>query len=99
MSLLFITRAARRDLKKIAAYTQKTWSVAQRRLYLKGLDATFQLLADNPGAGTTCDYITAGLRKHPHERHVVFYECQDDTIVVVRVLHKSMDVELHLPKA
>lgn len=99
MSSLLITRAARLDLKKIAAHTQRTWGVTQRRLYLKGLDTIFRLLADNPGAGTTCDYIAAGLRKHPHEQHVVFYECQDDTIVVVRVLHKSMDVELHLPKA
>lgn len=99
MSSLFITRAARLDLKKIAAYTQRTWGVAQRRLYLKGLDATFQLLADSLGAGAACDYITVGLRKHPHEQHVVFYECQDDTIVIVRVLHKSMDVEWHLPKA
>jgi toxin ParE1/3/4 len=86
-------------LKKIAAYTQRTWGVTQRRIYLKGLDATFQFLADNPGAGMTCDYVTAGLRKHPHEQHIVFYEYQNDTVVVVRVLHRSMDAELHLPKA
>lgn len=99
MSSLFITRAARLDLKKIAAYTQKTWGVTLRRTYLKGLDEAFQFLADNPGAGVTCDYITAKLRKHPYEKHVVFYEHQDNTIVVVRVLHRSMDVDLHLPKA
>lgn len=72
MSALFITRAAREDLKKIAAYTQTTWGVTQRRIYLKGLDATFQFLADNPSAGMACDYVTAGLRKHPHEQHVFF---------------------------
>ncbi len=99
MSALLITRAARADLKKIAAYTQKTWGVAQRRIYLKGLNATFQFLADNPSAGMTCNYVTAGLKKHPHEQHVVFYEHQDSTVVIVRVLHRSMDVELHLPKA
>ncbi|HET7269439.1 MAG TPA: type II toxin-antitoxin system RelE/ParE family toxin [Oleiagrimonas sp.] len=99
MSSLLITRAARLDLKKIAAYTQKTWGVTRRRIYLKGLDATFQFLADNPGAGIACNDIVAGLRKHPHEQHVVFYEYQDNTMVVVRVLHRSMDVELHLPDA
>jgi plasmid stabilization system protein ParE len=61
--------------------------------------ADVQFLADNPGAGMTCDYVTAGMRKHPHEQHFVFYEHQDDTVIVVRVLHGSMDVELHLPKA
>lgn len=99
MSSLFITRAVRLDLKKIAAHTQKTWGVTQRRLYLKGLHATFQFLAGNLGAGMACDHITAGLKKHPHEQHIVFNEYQDNTIVVVRVLHGSMDVELRLPKA
>jgi len=99
MSPLFLTRAARSDLKRIAAYTQKTWGATQRRTYLKGLDKTFQFLIDNPGVGTACDDITAGLRKHVHKQHVVFYEYQDNTIVIVRVLHRSMDVELHLPEA
>jgi len=99
MTPLLISRAARVDLKKIAAYTQKTWGIPQRRAYLKGLDTAFRFLADNPGAGMTCDYIISGLRKHPHKQHIVFYEYRDDAIVIVRVLHRSMDVELHLPKA
>lgn len=99
MTSLLISRAARVDLKKIAAYTQRTWGVTQRRAYLKGLDTSFRLLADNPTAGTTCDYIVAGLKKHPHKQHIVFYEHHDDAIVIVRVLHRSMDIELHLPNA
>lgn len=99
MSSFLITRAAQKDLKKIAAYTQHAWSVAQRRKYLQGLDATFKLLVDNPHAGVACDYVMAGLRKQSHEQHVVFYECQDDIIVVVRVLHRSMDVESHVGNA
>jgi toxin ParE1/3/4 len=97
MTSLLITRAARADLKKIATYTQKTWGITQRRAYLKGLDKAFRFLADNPGAGITCNYVTVGLMKHPHKQHIVFYEYHDDAIVVVRVLHRSMDVELHLP--
>ncbi len=34
MRSLSITRAARLDLKKIAAHTQKTWGITQRRIYL-----------------------------------------------------------------
>lgn len=99
MNSLRITRAANEDLKEIAAYTQKTWGAAQRRVYLKSLDTTLKFLADNPQAGTACDYIVAGLRKQPHKQHVVFYECEGDTIVIVRVLHRSMDVKSHIQKA
>lgn len=99
MRSFLITRAAREDLKNIAVYTQKAWGATQRGIYLRGLDATFNFLAGNPHAGMACDYITAGLRKRPHEQHVVFYECQDETIVVVRVLHRSMDVESHIREA
>src|SRR5690554_344149 len=67
MSLFFVSRAARADLKNIAAYTQQTWGAEQRRTYIKDLDLTFLFLAENPMSGTPCDYIISGLRKHSHE--------------------------------
>ena len=47
MSLFSVSRAARADLKNIAAYTQKTWGAEQRRTYIKDLDLTFLFLAEN----------------------------------------------------
>lgn len=93
MSSFEVTRAARADLKNIAAYTQKTWGSEQRRTYIKGLDTAFHFLVENPLSGATCDYVAEGLRKHRHEHHTVFYESSDGTILIVRVLHKSMDVD------
>ena len=98
MSLFSVSRAARADLKNIAAYTQKTWSTEQRRTYIKDLDQIFLFLAENPMSGTPCDYIISGLRKHSHESHTIFYENRDDSIFIIRVLHKSMDVESQLEK-
>ncbi|WP_027847515.1 type II toxin-antitoxin system RelE/ParE family toxin, partial [Marinospirillum minutulum] len=74
MSLFSVSRAARADLKNIAAYTQKTWGAEQRKAYIKDLDLTFLFLAENPMSGTPCDYIISGLRKHSHESHTIFYE-------------------------
>jgi len=96
MSSLVVSRAAKADLKNIAAYTQKTWGAAQRRAYIKELDVTFHFLAESPLSGISCNYIVDGLRKHNHNHHTVFYENVGPSISIVRVLHKSMDVELQL---
>jgi toxin ParE1/3/4 len=96
MSAFSVSRAARADLKNIAAYTQKVWGAEQRRTYLKGLDLAFHFLADNPLAGSPGDYIADGLRKHRFESHTIFYESVDGAVLIVRVLHKSMDVEHNL---
>jgi toxin ParE1/3/4 len=93
MNSFSVSRAARADLKNIAAYTQNTWGAEQRKTYLKGLDTAFHFLAKNPHGGTRCDYIVSGLRKHRHESHTIFYENRPDCIFIVRVLHKSMDAE------
>lgn len=96
MSSFSLTNAARADLKSIAVYTQKTWGSSQRRSYIKDLDKTFQFLAGHPLSGTLCDYITEGLRKHNHKSHTIFYETDKKSISIVRILHKSMDVEANL---
>jgi len=92
VSSFFVSRAARADLKNIAAYTQKTWGAVQRRAYIKELDVQFHVLAENPLSGVSCHYIADGLRKY----HTIFYENVDQAISILRVLHKSMDVELQL---
>jgi len=93
MNTFSVTNAARTDLKNIAAYTQKMWGVKQRRTYLKSLDVTFHFLAESPLSGVACDYVVEGLRKHRFESHTIFYENLSNHIVIVRILHKSMDVE------
>ncbi len=96
MTAFSVSRAARADLKNIAAYTQKVWGAEQRRTYLKGLDLAFHFLADNPLAGSPCNYVVEGLRKRRFESHTIFYENVNNTILIDRVLHKSMDVERNI---
>ena len=93
MNLFTLSNAARADIKQIATYTQKVWGSGKRRTYIKELDSVMLFLAENPISGTQCDYVASGLRKHRHESHTIFYEIQRDSIFIVRVLHKSMDVE------
>ncbi|MES9855988.1 MAG: type II toxin-antitoxin system RelE/ParE family toxin [Sedimenticola sp.] len=88
-----LTRKAREDLKSISAYTQRRWGNSQRRIYAKQFDDVFHMLADNPDAGNSCDYIKGGYKKFPNSSHIILYRILiDDQIDIVRILHKRMDV-------
>jgi toxin ParE1/3/4 len=88
-----LSSKAKSDLIKIARYSQLTWGIAQRNNYLKILDNTFQLLADEPELGINCNYIREGYNKYPQVNHVIYYkEHKNNQILIVRILHKSMDI-------
>jgi len=92
MSKFFLSTKAKSDLIKIGRYTQLTWGTAQRNDYLKILDSTFQSLADEPELGVNCDYIREGYSKYPQASHVIYYKGHEaNQILIVRILHKSMD--------
>ena len=92
-----VTRKAHADLISIGRFTAKEWGISQRNNYLKQLDNCFQQLAENPELGTACDYIAKGYRKFPQGSHIVFYRQSIKGVVqIIRVLHKTMDVELKL---
>ncbi len=94
MKTFELTRGAKEDLRKIARFTEKRWGRDQRFLYIKQFDDVFHLLAKTPSVGKKCDYIKKGYRKFPQSSHIVFYcESTKSKIVVIRILHKNMDVE------
>lgn len=95
MAIFTLTKAAKSDMKGIARFTQKRWGLEQRNNYLKTLDDSFHQLARNPAIGRVCNEIKAGYYKFPIGSHMIFYRKKDDLkIQIVRVLHKSMDVEI-----
>lgn len=93
MRQLELTRSALQDLRSIARHTQARWGVAQRNAYLRGIDQAFRSLAENPVLGRACDEIRSGYRKLTHGRHVIYYKAADHEVLVVRILHVSMDAE------
>jgi toxin ParE1/3/4 len=97
MNSYSLSRAARKDLKAIAVFTQKTWGANQRRAYIKALDDAFRYLSEQPSVGTQCNYVLPDLRKHHCKSHTIFFEVNSpNSIFIVRILHKSMDVDRHL---
>ena len=97
MRSYLLTVAAHQDIIDIGRFTTEKWGARQRNKYLKQLDDAFLLLARQPEIGKPADAVKPGYRKFSQGSHVIFYrEGTDSKIVVVRILHSSMDVDRHL---
>ena len=84
------------DLTGIADYTIETFGIEQARRYRDGLEAGLQNLADNPMLGYSADDLAPNLRRLEHQSHVIFYIPLDDGVLIVRILHASMEASRHL---
>jgi toxin ParE1/3/4 len=92
-----LTIAARKDLIDIGHFTTEKWGKRQRDKYLKQLDDAFKLLARQPEIGRDADEIKPAYKKFSQGSHIIFYRTGTESkIVVIRILHNSMDVERHL---
>lgn len=77
------------DLAEIFEYTLDTWGERQVENYMDELASCFQMLADSPGLGRTCDLIFPGLRRFEQGKHVIFYKPDRKGIVIARILHQG----------
>lgn len=84
------------DLREIWRYTAETWSEQQAKTYLDGLFDMMEALASNPSLGRSADNISEGLRRQRCASHVIFYRIRTAGVLIVRVLHASMDFATHL---
>lgn len=96
MADLRISNRAASDLTDIADYTIAEFGIIQARKYRNLLNACFQSLTENPFLGRSADELGTGLRRIRQQAHVIFYLPTDNEILIVRVLHQSMDFERYL---
>ena len=61
--------------------------------YHISLESCFESLAENPQIGLQSDFIKQCYYRFNHQSRVVFYQIFESQILIVRVLHKSMDVD------
>jgi toxin ParE1/3/4 len=94
---LAITPLARADIKNIGRYTQTTWDLAQRDIYLRAFAVIFDQMRDGTILGRARDEIRANLLCHPCNKHIIFFRRTDaGDIQILRVLHERMDFAHHL---
>jgi len=88
-----ISRQARSDIDSIIDYTIENFGVDAMINYHSSLESCFEALTKNPKIGLQSDFIKEDYYRFNHKSHVVFYQLLSTKILIVRVLHKSMDVE------
>ena len=87
-----LTNEAVKDLEEIWSYTKQKWSLEQADRYYNLIIDEIEFIASNPLLGRSIDYIKEGYRSTKVKSHVVFYkQQQDETILVVRILHQAID--------
>lgn len=87
---------AQEDLEGIWLYTYQKWGPVQAKNYTGILRDQWGKLAKNPSLGRKCNYIRKGYRRLEVGKHIIFYKPDKKFIVIVRILHESMDVQEHL---
>lgn len=92
---LALRAAAERDLDGVFDYSVATHGAALAERYLRDLQASMDRLLDYPELGSETG-VRAGLRAYGQREHRIYYRVEGRKIVIVRVLHKAMDVERHL---
>ena len=94
--MIELSEAAARDIEGILEQSLADFGPLQAEKYYDSLRHCLELLSEHPGMGTAAEDVRAGYRRFAHESHVVFHRASQRGILVVRVLHKRMDVSRHI---
>lgn len=91
MLSLEFTESAKKDLKGITRYTKRKFGKEQAVAYKVMLDKQFDFLRQNPRMGHQKSEVKEGILCVAARQHLIFYQLEDTTIYVLRILHSSMD--------
>ncbi|BBM64902.1 plasmid stabilization protein [Vibrio alfacsensis] len=91
-----LSNLAQSHLRKVKNYTVENFSELQWRNYKDTLLSGFQMLADNPGLGRSCDELYPNGFYFPIGKHTAYFTKEDDFILVVAVLGQSQLPQNHL---
>jgi len=91
-----LTPEAEKDLTEIYLYGFLNFGEAQAEAYFAELEDCFQLLSKTPLICRERSEFSPPVRIHHHGRHLVVYVIKSELVLIVRLLHDSMDVQRHL---
>jgi len=83
---------ARIDLEKIYKFTLRNWCLLQADDYQDDLFSGMQLLARRETLGKEYQFAHILYKKLHVKRHLIFYRIEATCLIIVRILHDSLDV-------
>jgi toxin ParE1/3/4 len=96
---LALTEIARADMASIRRYSTRTWGRDQTAKYIDALRDTMKSLVRGTVVTRARDDLRSGIQMATSGRHSIFFEATGSRILVVRVLHESMDYRRHLSRS
>lgn len=88
---LYITPKAFEDLELIYEYTFLRWGTDQAEIYQDTLFNVISELLIHPIIGKIYETETLSYRTLVFQKHIIYYRQEELRIVIVRILHSSMD--------
>jgi toxin ParE1/3/4 len=90
MHFKFSTQASR-DVEDIYLYGFINFGEEQADLYSLRMRQCIEILCANPEIGRLDIRVNPAVRRFDFESHVIFYDVEESSIFIVRILHRSMD--------
>jgi len=84
---------AEEDLINIWIYGCEAWGPAQADRYIDSFETKLNSLTKLPEKYSVRQNLNPPVRICPHQSHIVIYTVEKNAILIIRVLHKAMDVE------
>lgn len=95
-NIQFLQQASR-DIDEIYLYGFINFGEDQADLYIQKMKKLIlETLCRNPEIGRLDTRVNPAVRRFDFESHVIFYDLTETEIVIVRILHASMDFVKHL---
>lgn len=81
------------DLEQIWHYTVNQWGIEQANSYIDDFAQAFTLLAETPLICRERAELSPPVRIYRKNHHLNVYTLQNNIVLIIRILHKNMDVE------
>lgn len=88
-----LSELAEEDIYQIARYTIQQFGVTQAKKYHDDLKRTFELLTRAPWIGRECSWVCDGMRRLEFKKHSIYYLPKNNTLLIARLIHHSMDID------
>jgi len=86
-----LSLGAQADIAGIKEFTLGHWGKAQAKQYIEEMRERFRHLAKHPKIGRARDDIRGGMRSLLVGSHILYYETRNESVLIIRVVHKSQD--------
>jgi len=93
---LHLTERALADLVSIESLSIQQWGKRVATKYLSDIAARLRLVHENPEILTSVDGLPEPLRCYPAREHVLVFDVQPKSVVLLTVIHGSRDIPSRL---